>query len=84
MRAISNELLDEWAGRPDEWAGESGELQPLLGQALMSGDFVLAGEASGLVAEVKPAGDVVREISADAAALLASARADTLFAGEEE
>jgi len=70
VRAIRNPILDEWARRPDEWARVADEVRPALQSAVANGDFVLAGESVGLVHEILPAGELVKKIAAEAAALL--------------
>lgn len=72
LRALRNPLLDEWADRPNEWSAAAEELRPVLGDALSTGEFVLAGEASGLIHEIVPAGALVRRIAQEAADLLQS------------
>ena len=70
VRAIKNPILEEWARRPDEWAKEADALRPALQAAVNHGDFVLAGEAVGLIHEILPAAEVVKKIAAEAEALL--------------
>jgi enoyl-[acyl-carrier protein] reductase II len=70
VRAIKNPILEEWARKPDEWAKEADTLRPALQAALNHGDFVLAGEAVGLIHEILPAAEVVKKIAAEAEALL--------------
>ena len=70
VRQIRNPLLDEWASRPDDWKRASDELKPELLDAVSTGSYVLAGEAIGLIHEIMPAGDVVREMAARAERLL--------------
>lgn len=72
LRALRNPLLDEWAGRPEEWRAAADRLQPVLGDALSTGEFVLAGEVSGLIHDVVPAGTLVRRITQEAVHLLRS------------
>lgn len=70
VRAIRNPILDEWARRPEEWARVADELRPAVQAAVANGDFVLAGESVGLVHEILPAGELVKKIAEEAAALL--------------
>ena len=71
VRAIRNPILDEWARRaPEEWTKSAEEVRPALQAAVGNGDFVLAGESVGLVHEILPAGELVKKIAAEAAALL--------------
>lgn len=71
VRSIRNPILDEWARRPDEWSRVADEVRPVLQAAVDRGDFVLAGQAVGLVHEILPAAEVVKRIVAEAEALLA-------------
>jgi nitronate monooxygenase/enoyl-[acyl-carrier protein] reductase II len=70
VRAIKNPILEEWARKPDEWAKEADVLRPVLQAAVNHGDFVLAGQAVGLIHEILPAAEVVKRIAAEAEALL--------------
>jgi enoyl-[acyl-carrier protein] reductase II len=70
VRTIKNPILEEWARRPDEWPQHADALRPALQAAVNHGDFVLAGEAVGLIHEILPAGEVVKKIAAEAEALL--------------
>jgi len=70
VRAIRNPILDEWGRRADEWAQSADSLRPALLAAIANGDFVLAGEAVGLVHEILPAGELVKRIAAEAESLL--------------
>jgi len=70
VRTIKNPILEEWARRPDEWAEHADTLRPTLQAAINHGDFVLAGEAVGLIHEILPAAEVVKKIAAEAEALL--------------
>ena len=70
VRTIKNPILEEWARKPDEWAQHADTLRPALQAAVNHGDFVLAGEAVGLIHEILPAAEVVKKIAAEAEALL--------------
>ena len=70
VRTIKNPILEEWARKPDEWAEHADTLRPALQAAVNHGDFVLAGEAVGLIHEILPAAEVVKKIAAEADALL--------------
>jgi len=70
VRTIKNPILEEWARKPDEWAEHADTLRPALQAAVNHGDFVLAGEAVGLIHEILPAAEVVKKIAAEAEALL--------------
>ena len=56
VRSLRHPLTDEWADRPGEWQAAADELRPQLEQALEAGEFVLAGEASGLIREGRARG----------------------------
>lgn len=62
VRSIRHPLLDEWADRPQEWSLAARQLRPALQAALAAGDFVLAGESSGLIHDIVPAGELVERI----------------------
>jgi len=70
VRAVRNPMLDEWARRADEWAANADQLRPALQAAVANGDFVLAGEAVGLIHDIVPAGELVKRIAAEAERLL--------------
>ncbi len=70
VRTIKNPILEEWARKPDEWAKEADKIRPALQAAIANGDFVLAGEAVGLIHEILPAAEVVKKVAADAEMLL--------------
>lgn len=70
VRAINHPLLEEWAGRQQEWSLAADQLKPALEAALAAGDLVLAGESSGLIHDIVPAGELVARIAAEAEALL--------------
>ncbi|HLZ94799.1 MAG TPA: nitronate monooxygenase [Candidatus Dormibacteraeota bacterium] len=71
VRSVRSGLLDDWARRPDEWAAAAEKIRPELRAAVDNGDFVLAGEAVGLVHEILPAAELVAKIATEAEALLA-------------
>jgi NAD(P)H-dependent flavin oxidoreductase YrpB (nitropropane dioxygenase family) len=73
VRSINHPLLDEWAGRQQEWALAADQLRPSLEAAMEAGDFVLAGESAGLVHDIVPAGELVSRIVRQARDLLANA-----------
>ncbi len=74
VRAIRNAFLAEWADRPDAAGEHAAELGPALMQALFAGDMrvfpAMAGQGCGLIGDVRPAGDVVRGVVAEAEAVL--------------
>lgn len=71
VRTIRHPLLDEWGHRQQDWALAAERLRPSLEAAVAAGDFVLAGEASGLIHDIVPAGELVQRIAREAEALLA-------------
>ena len=70
VRTINHPLLQEWAGRQQEWTLAADQLKPALEAAVAAGDLVLAGESSGLIHDIVPAGELVARIAAEAEALL--------------
>jgi enoyl-[acyl-carrier protein] reductase II len=70
VRSIRNPLLDRWAQRQQDWTLAAGQIRPSLEAALAAGDFVLAGEAAGLIHDIVPAGELVERIAREAEALL--------------
>jgi NAD(P)H-dependent flavin oxidoreductase YrpB (nitropropane dioxygenase family) len=73
VRSIRHPLLDEWAERPQEWGLAADQLRQALQAALASGDFVLAGESSGLIHDIVPAGELVQRIARQAEEVLEAA-----------
>ena len=73
VRSIRHPLLDEWVERPQDWGLAAGQLRPALEAAIASGDFVLAGESSGLIHDIVPAGELVERIARQAEDVLESA-----------
>ena len=69
VRALRNPLLERWT-EPAAWRAEAHALQPELMAALQGEEFVLAGEASGIIREVVPAGELVRRLTDEALAAL--------------
>ena len=66
LRTLRHALLDEWADRPGQWNDSADQLRPSLQNALSTGEFVLAGEAAGLIHDILPAGSLVRRIAQEA------------------
>lgn len=73
VRSINHPLLDEWAQRPQDWGLAAEQLRPDLKAAIASGDFVLAGQSSGLIHDIVPAGELVQRIARQADAVLEAA-----------
>lgn len=75
-RVLRNDFTDEWNGRNEEVIASRSELQPKLTEAMQSGNVQLApiraGNSSGLINEISPAGDIVRRIVAETEAILRS------------
>jgi NAD(P)H-dependent flavin oxidoreductase YrpB (nitropropane dioxygenase family) len=71
VRSIQHPLLDEWGLRPQDWALAADQLRPSLEAAIAAGEFVLAGESSGLIHDIVPAGELVSRIAREAESLLA-------------
>jgi len=70
VRSIRHPLLDRWAQRQQDWALAADQIRPSLEAALLAGDFVLAGEAAGLIHDIVPAGELVERIAREAELLL--------------
>ena len=71
VRSVRHALLDEWGLRPQDWALAADQLRPSLEAAITAGEFVLAGESSGLIHDIVPAGELVGRITREAETLLA-------------
>jgi NAD(P)H-dependent flavin oxidoreductase YrpB (nitropropane dioxygenase family) len=70
VRSIQHPLLDEWGQRPEDWTLAADQLRPSLEAAIAAGEFVLAGESSGLIHDIVPAGELVSRIARQAEELL--------------
>ena len=74
VRAIRKAFLDDWSERPDAAAEHAAELGPRILAALAAGDFTtfppMAGQSVGVIADVVPAGEVVRRTAAEAETVL--------------
>jgi NAD(P)H-dependent flavin oxidoreductase YrpB (nitropropane dioxygenase family) len=73
-RAIRNRIVDEWLGREEELRSRGAEVGAQVAAARAADDregmWLMAGQSSGLVRELEPAGEIVRRVSAEAEALL--------------
>ena len=73
-RAIRNPLLERWHGREAELRATGGEVGKVLEAAKREGRrdeaVMFAGQVAGLIRDIRPAGQVVRDIAAEAEALL--------------
>ncbi|MCL2534404.1 MAG: nitronate monooxygenase, partial [Nocardiaceae bacterium] len=65
-RALANDYTEKWHGK----GADNETLAAAYDPADREQGVVYAGEAAGLVTEMRPAGDVVRSIAADAERLL--------------
>jgi NAD(P)H-dependent flavin oxidoreductase YrpB (nitropropane dioxygenase family) len=70
VRTLRHPLLDDWTDRPGQWKDSADQLRPQLVDAVFTGDFVLAGEAVGLIDDIVPAGTLVGRIADEAAQAL--------------
>ena len=72
VRAIRNRFTDEWAGREEALAGRLPAVQEAVWRAEREGDpsliALMAGAGSGAIRALRPAGDLVRHIAAEAEA----------------
>jgi nitronate monooxygenase len=75
-RVLRNDYTDEWHSRNAEVIAARPILQAKLTEAIQSGNVSLApvraGNSSGLISEILPAGDIVRRIVAETEAILRS------------
>jgi nitronate monooxygenase len=73
-RALRNTFLGQWHGHESELSQAVEDQRRRVASALGTGDtelgVVYAGEASGLIHDILPAGDIVRALFADAEAVL--------------
>jgi len=73
-RCLRNAFGEQWLGRETELAQHMDAESARYAQARQVGDYsiaaVIAGEASGLIRDLAPAGDIVTRIAADAQSLL--------------
>jgi nitronate monooxygenase/enoyl-[acyl-carrier protein] reductase II len=78
-RVLRTPFHVEWAGRETELAQRAAELGPQIVAAALRGgghDYIgFAGQSAGLIHDVRPAADIVRDVVAQATQLLASADA---------
>lgn len=76
-RALGNAFLDTWHGNEYQLAQALPEAVAAFEKAVAAEDFdtaaILVGEAIGLVHDVRPAGDIVRDMARDAARILGRA-----------
>ncbi|WP_204807316.1 NAD(P)H-dependent flavin oxidoreductase [Mycobacterium riyadhense] len=79
-RLITNSLIEAWHGKDSELVARLPETVSAFQKALTAQDFdvvtPLVGEAIGLVHDVRPAADIVREMASDAARILNQSRGD--------
>ncbi|WP_420108380.1 NAD(P)H-dependent flavin oxidoreductase [Mycolicibacter arupensis] len=80
-RLINNEFIGAWHGREDTLAAEINQLRSRFTDAVARSDFSIAsvhiGEAVGLIHDVRPAADIVRDIVAEADQALRGVAAST-------
>lgn len=76
-RALGNAFLDTWHGNEDQLSAALPEAVDTFEKALAAEDFdaaaILVGEAIGLVRDIRPAADIVRDMASDAARILGRA-----------
>jgi NAD(P)H-dependent flavin oxidoreductase YrpB (nitropropane dioxygenase family) len=74
VRVRRNRFIEEWMGRDNELRRRRAEVSAQLRQAAQAGDpdrgAVMIGQTAGLIDRIEPAGDLVRQISRDAEAIL--------------
>jgi nitronate monooxygenase len=75
-RAIGNSFLDVWHGNEAQLSASLPEAIETFEKAVAAEDFdaaaILVGEAVGLIREVRPAADIVRDMASGAAEILSS------------
>jgi nitronate monooxygenase len=75
-RAIGNSFLDVWHGNDAQLSASLPEVIETFEKAVAAEDFdaaaILVGEAVGLIREVRPAADIVRDMASGAAEILSS------------
>lgn len=73
-RMLRNEFIENWRGREDEAQRQIVQLRDELDEASRAGDVrragISAGVSSGLITSLKPAGDIIRDVGAEAERLL--------------
>jgi NAD(P)H-dependent flavin oxidoreductase YrpB (nitropropane dioxygenase family) len=74
VRGLRNKLTARWVGREDELRARAAEVQAMVQQAEAAGDpeesILLAGMGVGRIHELKPAGQVVQDVVAEAVDIL--------------
>ncbi len=74
VRALRNRFTDAWDGREVELAGRLAEVRQAVWRAEREDDpaliALMAGAGAGSIRDIRPAGDLVREIAAEAAATI--------------
>ena len=74
VRVRRNRFIEEWVGRENELRLRRVEVSAQLREAAKAGDpdrgAIMIGQTAGLIDRVEPAGDLVRQISRDAEAIL--------------
>jgi len=75
-RAIGNSFLDIWHGNDAQLSASLPEAIETFEKAVAAEDFdaaaILVGEAVGLIREIRPAADIVRDMASGAAEILSS------------
>jgi nitronate monooxygenase len=76
-RALGNSFLDRWHGNEAQLLASLPEAVDIYEKGVAAEDFdtaaALVGEAVGLIDEVRPAADIVRDVARDAAGILGRA-----------
>ncbi len=74
VRVLTTPFLRQWSGRADQLAEQAAELAPKIVQAVLDGgghDYLpFAGQSAGLVSDLLPAGDIVRNTMSEAIRIL--------------
>ena len=74
VRVRRNRFIEEWMGRDNELRRRRAQVSAQVREAAQAGDAdrgaVMIGQTAGLIDRIEPAGDLVRQISRDAEAIL--------------
>lgn len=77
IRVVRNAFVDEWLGREADMRANAPAQQARYAEAAAQGDAniapAIAGEAAGLIHDVRPAGEILTDIAEEAERLLQSA-----------
>ena len=85
-RVIRNRFIETWAGREDELRRQRGNASRAIEAARQRGEIdqvpIFAGQSTGLIRDIRPAGEVVEQIVVEAEAILSERLAGRLEGAE--